>query len=521
METDFLVIGSGIAGLTFTLKALPYGNVSIITKKESTEANTNYAQGGIAAVFSARDSLELHIRDTLQTGGGLSKEEPVRIMVEEGPGLVTELSKLGTEFNNKDGKFELGMEAGHSERRIVHAKDATGKEVENTLVETVKARGADLFENYLAIDLILKDSYCIGAWCLDVEKENIFPFFSKTTLIASGGVGEIYLHTTNPSIATGDGIAMAYRAGARIANLEFVQFHPTSFYGKKIGSRTLLLSEAIRGEGGLLKTQDGQTFMKKYDPRAELAPRDIVARAIDNELKERGEDYVLLDVTHLSANLIKDKFPNVYEVCLSLGVDPLKEAIPVVPTAHYECGGILTDINGQTDINGLYAAGETTYVGVHGANRLASNSLLESIVFAKRAALSAVKTLKNIQYPALDYAVETKRAQPLQENIISDYRLKLKKIMWNCVGIVRSNKKLKEAKTKVLQYKKKIEKLYNTHFPTLPLVELRNMLTCASLIIECALWRKESRGLHFNIDYPKRDDLHYKKDTIIKIKEDL
>ncbi|MDI6839589.1 MAG: L-aspartate oxidase [bacterium] len=517
METDFLVIGSGIAGLTFAIKVSAYGDTAVITKKESTETNTNYAQGGIAAALSSHDSIELHIRDTLNAGNGLCKKEAVRIMANEGPRLVVELSELGVEFTkDKDDNFDLGMEGGHSERRIVHAKDATGAAIETTLVRVAKDKGIKLFDNWLAIDLILKNNRCIGVWVFDVEKGDVFPFFSKATLIATGGIGAIYLHTTNPSIATGDGIAMAYRAGAKIANMEFVQFHPTSFYGKRIGDRALLLSEAIRGEGGILKTKDGHSFMEKYNSRKELAPRDIVARAIHKELKESGDEYVLLDITHIPEKRIKERFPTIYEVCLSFGIDISKEPIPVVPAAHYECGGILIDISGLTNIPCLYAAGESACVGVHGANRLASNSLLESLVFAHRAANAACKSLENVEYPKLH-----KFAQPeklCESSIILDYLLQIKRIMWSHVGIVRDDNGLKLARSEVLKYKLEIENLYNTHKLTLPLVELRNVATVASIVIECALWRKESRGLHFNINWPEKDDIHYRKDTIVEKK---
>ena len=369
-ETDFLVIGSGIAGLWFSLKASQYGNVIVVTKKERSESNTNYAQGGIAAAVGKNDSIELHYEDTLRTGGGLSHPEAVRIMVEEAPRLVKELMGIGIEFSRKEREFDLGREGGHSRRRIVHAKDYTGASIERGLILTLrKTQRVKILENAFALDLIMDHQRCKGTWIF--QKGEIFPILAKTTLLATGGMGQIYLHTTNPRIATGDGVAMAYRAGAKIANMEFIQFHPTSLYGHKMDDRAFLISEAVRGEGGILKTLDGKTFMEKYDERGCLAPRDIVARAIDAELKRRGEDYVLLDLSSLSPSSIKSKFPMIYETCLKMGIDITTQPIPVVPAAHYMCGGILTNVWGETSIPGLFSAGECACTGVHGANRLA------------------------------------------------------------------------------------------------------------------------------------------------------
>jgi L-aspartate oxidase len=518
MESDFLIVGSGIAGLTFAIDVVNYGSVAVITKKETAETNTNYAQGGIAAAISFSDSIESHIQDTLSVGEGLSKFEAVKLIANEAPSVINELSELGVKFTkDSKGKFDLGQEGGHSARRIVHTKDMTGKEIESTLIKVAKQRGVNLFEDYIGIDLILKNNRCIGVWVLDEKKDTIFPFFGKIVLLATGGIGNIYLHTTNPSIATGDGIAMAYRAGIPIVNMEFVQFHPTSFYKKKIGNRALLLSEAIRGEGGIIKTQDGYPFMKKYDARGDLAPRDIVARAIHLELKSRGEEFVLLDVTHLPQEKIKNRFPNIYEACCSLGVNPLTQPIPVVPAAHYLCGGIGVNIDGKTNIQGVFAVGECACTGVHGANRLASNSLLESIVFAHRAAKCSINEIRKID-PLLPHKFPSQSRKDICDSSkISEYLFKIKKLMWNKVGIVRNNRELKEAKEIMSKYKREIEHLYNTHRLTSPLIELRNIVTTGLLIIECAIRRKESRGLHYNIDYPAKDDLHYKKDTILKI----
>ena len=522
-----MVIGSGVAGLTFALDTRNYGRVAIITKKESNETNTNYAQGGIAAAIAPSDSIESHIQDTLLTGEGLCNPDAVKLMATEAPQVIEELSKLGVGFTKSRGaKFDLGREGGHSARRIVHTKDATGEAIETTLIKRAQERGVDLFENWLAVDLILEDDRCIGVWVFDTDENKILPFFAKSILIATGGIGSIYLHTTNPRIATGDGIAMAYRVGTPIANMEFVQFHPTSFYGKKIDGRALLLSEAVRGEGGVLKTKDGNAFMEKYDSRKELAPRDIVARAIHSKLRKRSDNYVLLDITGLGSRKILDKFPNIYNACLNFSIDPIKEPIPVVPAAHYTCGGIVVDIDGKTNIPGLYATGESACTGVHGANRLASNSLLESIIFAHRAAKTAIgdskiriskieRLEKNLQSSNLK-SFNLLEKESCEERVISDYLLKIRKLMWEQVGIVRNDKELQEAENKILKYKSDIEKIYETHKISFQLIELRNAVTTASLVIECALKRKESRGLHFNLDHPEKDELHYKRDTILK-----
>ncbi|MDD5529690.1 MAG: L-aspartate oxidase [bacterium] len=517
METDFLVIGSGIAGLAFAVESAAYGKVTIITKKGRSEANTNYAQGGIAAAIDSNDSIEYHIKDTLNTGAGLCNEKAVRIMVTEAPSIIKRLCELGVDFTKaKNGKLDLGMEGGHSMRRIVHTKDATGAQIENSLLHNTSSEGITLLEDWIAIDLILKDGKCIGVWALDEKNNKIFSIFSKIILIATGGAGSVYLHTTNPSIATGDGISMGYRAGATIANMEFVQFHPTTFYGKKIGERALLLSEAIRGEGGILKTSKGNTFMEKYDARKELACRDIVARAIHFELKNTDTDYVLLDVTHLGEKFV-NKFPNIYNSCLSLGLDPLKEPIPVVPAAHYLCGGILTDLDGKTNIPNLYVAGESACTGVHGANRLASNSLLESIVFGFRAAKSAIGEIKKIH---LENSTSTSIKNNLNSsicdnNIISEYLSDIRFIMWEKVGIVRNTKDLEDALSKISQYKIEIDALYEKHAISYALVELRNVVNTALLITKCAIMRKESRGLHYVLDYLAKDDILYNRDTVI------
>ena len=536
IKTDFLVIGSGIGGLSFALKVCELGSVVIVTKKQDSESNTNYAQGGIASVLSRDDSFKLHIEDTLKAGCGLCNPEVVRKVVEAGPGCIQELIKTGVQFTHQKGKedqFDLGLEGGHSRNRVVHAADLTGREVENSLLNAVKSKpNVKILEDHQVIDLItqhhLKEQkqkpdekiQCWGAYVMDNDHNQVITCLSKITLLATGGTGRVYVHTTNPSIATGDGLAMAYRAGAQVANLEFIQFHPTALYHEK--SDSFLVSEAVRGEGGILRLQNGEAFMEKYHPRKELAPRDVVARAIDFELKKRGNPCVYLDVTHLDQKFIKLRFPNIYGKCLSLGLDITRDWIPVVPAAHYICGGVVTDSEGKTDIENLFACGEVTCTGMHGANRLASNSLLEAVAFANFSADSAKRkffSLRDFTFPSIPpWSLEGVFDQQ-EWVIISHNREWIQKFMWDYVGIVRSDRRLLQAQKRIAILLDEITDFYKINPVTYDVIELRNVATVAKLIIECALIRKESRGLHYNVDHPKTDDDNWLKDTILKSEE--
>jgi L-aspartate oxidase len=527
---DFLVLGSGIAGLFYALKVARHGTVAIITKKERAESNTNYAQGGVAAVMSKLDSFESHIQDTLATGGGLCHREAVEILVKEGPDRLRELIDLGVEFTRKEtGELDLGREGGHSVNRIVHARDLTGREIERALVSHVADHpNIQIFENHIAVELITEHHtvkkqqldrrtiHCWGAYVLNEREHRVDTFLAKVVLLATGGLGHVYLHTTNPLIATGDGVAMAYRAGAKIANMEFVQFHPTTLYNS--GSPAFLISEAVRGFGGILRTQDGEEFMQKYDPRKSLAPRDIVAYAIDTELKKRGEEYVLLDLRHLPADQVMAKFPHIYQTCLTkYKLDITKEPIPVVPAAHYACGGVVTDTEGRTTIHGLYASGEVSMTGVHGANRLASNSLLEGLVFSHRAAVHAEKFLREYSgtIPEILDWDDSGTFNSEEWVLIAHDRKEIQQIMWDYVGIVRSTLRLERALRRIRLIQEEVETFYKKTKVTEGLIELRNLAQCAMLIILCAMKRKESRGLHLTTDYRERNDAEFLHDTVI------
>jgi L-aspartate oxidase len=513
--SDVLVIGSGIAGLSFALKVADFAQVVLITKKGKAESNTNYAQSGIAAVFSPSDSFEKHVRDTLDCGDGLSKRNVVEKVVREGPARIQELVELGVRFS-KDaaGRLDLGMEGGHSSRRVVHAKDLTGREVESALLNAVAATPSiKLFENQVVINLVVERNCCLGCYALDTVNSVVRNFVSKITVLATGGIGRIYLYTTNPEIATGDGIAMAYRAGATVMNMEFTQFHPTYLYQPKEDS--FLISEALRGEGAVLIDKRRRQFMADYHPMKELAPRDIVARAIDQELKKSGDNYVLLDISYKDSKFVRSRFPGIYEKCLSFGIDITKTPIPVVPAAHYCCGGVRTTIDGQTDIQNLLAIGETACTGLHGANRLASNSLLEALVCSHFAAEKCQEILKRRPLLQAFSPWEPGNAVDIDEAVvITQNRDEIRHLMWNYVGIVRSNKRLSRAKKRITLLQEEINQYYWDFIITTDLIELRNMALVANLIIDSAIKRKESRGIHYSLDHPQKSA--HASDTLLK-----
>lgn len=525
---DYLVIGTGIAGLSYALKVARHGSVALITKKERAESNTNYAQGGVAAVMSQVDSFAMHVNDTLQTGMGLSHRDAVELMISEAPSRIQELIEIGTRFTRKEGGLDLGREGGHSANRIVHAADLTGREIERALLAAASANPAiTVFENHVAIELITEHHatrrsaprgdgiHCWGAFALNLDANRVDTFLASVIMLSTGGLGQVYLHTTNPPIATGDGVAMARRAGAALANLEFIQFHPTTLYNS--GSPSFLISEAVRGFGGVLKTADGQEFMHRYDARKSLAPRDVVARAIDTELKRRGDDFVYLDLRHLDSAAVREHFPNIEATCRTkYKLDITSEPIPVVPAAHYSCGGVITDVDGRTSIHGLYAAGEVAMTGVHGANRLASNSLLEALVFSDRAADDAPRYVARAgEIPPIQEWDDSGTFNAEEWVLIAHNRKEIQQIMWDYVGIVRSNHRLERALRRVELIHREIEDFYKKTKVTEPLIELRNLALCALMIIQCAQARRESRGLHFTTDYPQRDDTRFLRDTVL------
>lgn len=525
-KIDFLVLGGGAAGLSFALHAADHGSVLVLTKRQRFEGSTHYAQGGVAAVLGPDDDFALHIEDTLVAGAGLCKREAVEVTVREGPDRIRWLQSLGIELDRESpeegpDRLHLTREGGHSRRRVAHAKDTSGREVERTLLAAAEAKGIRIVEDVVAIDLITTGKLglagpnaALGAYVLDRASGDISTIEAGITVLATGGGGKVYLYTSNPDVATGDGVAMAYRAGAAIANMEFFQFHPTCLFHPQ--AKSFLISEALRGEGGILRNAAGEPFMSRYDPRKELAPRDIVARAIDAETKRRGDDCAFLDMSHLPKGFLVEHFPNIYSTCKEFGIDMAVQPIPVVPAAHYMCGGVLTDLEGRTTIPRLYAAGETSCTGLHGANRLASNSLLEALVFGHRAALNAIK--ERGAAPAARAAIpdwNSGHALDPEEGVVVAHNWdEVRRLMWNYVGIVRAEKRLERARTRVRMLRAEIRDYYWQYKMAPDLIELRNLADMAMLIVECALRRKESRGLHYLLDHPKPDDA-WLKDTVV------
>jgi L-aspartate oxidase len=526
MQTDFLVIGSGIAGLTFALKVsqdCPDKKITVITKTISDETNTKYAQGGVAAVWDEdQDNFNKHIEDTLIAGDGLCNEHVVNIVVKEGPERVREIIEWGARFDKEpDGDYALGKEGGHSEFRILHYKDVTGKEMERALLEAVKKKpNVEVINHCFVVDLITQhhlgylvtkstpDVECYGVYTLNLETSKVEKILASVTLLATGGNGQIYRTTTNPIIATGDGVAMVYRAKGRIENMEFIQFHPTALYQPGAKGQSFLITEAVRGDGGILRNKSGEAFMERYDSRKDLAPRDIVARAIDSEMKINGTEHVWLDCRHMDQEKFLRHFPNIYEKCKSLGIDVKKDMIPVSPAAHYSCGGIKTDEWARTSIKNLYAAGECASTGLHGANRLASNSLLEAMVFAHRAYLDSVKKITSLgiknEIPDWDAAGTS---APKEMILITQSLKELQLIMTDYIGIVRTNVRMERASRRLDLLHMETEDLYEKIELSPQLCELRNMITVSYLVVKCAQFRKESRGLHFNTDYPGKSEI--------------
>jgi L-aspartate oxidase len=529
-EYDFMVVGSGIAGLSFALKAVGHGSLAVVTKRKGADTNTAWAQGGIACVTSDEDSFELHVHDTLEAGAGLCDEAVVRTIVTEGPERIRELAELGLHFDEREisghRELDLGKEGGHSKRRVLHVQDVTGKEIEETLLRELarfQSGGIDLLENHMAVDLITAaklgfatEDRCLGVYVLDEKTGEVETIRSERIVLATGGCGKVYLYTTNPDIATGDGVAMAWRAGVEIANMEFIQFHPTCLFHPQ--AKSFLISEAVRGEGGILRNNRGEDFMKRYDGRGSLAPRDIVARAIDAEIKRSGAKCVFLDIWHRSPEFIRERFPHIYETCLRFGIDMSKQAIPVVPAAHYQCGGIKTDVNGATNLRGLYAIGEVACTGLHGANRLASNSLLEGLVVAHRAAASAVRTRSASKQKVPLPEWKSGNVQDVDELVVIYHNWdEIRRLMWDYVGIVRTDKRLQRASARLRNLQREIREFYWNFKVSVDLLELRNLATVAALIVDSALSRQESRGLHYTIDYPEIKDRQFQHETVLSL----
>ena len=532
IKKNFIVIGSGVAGLTFALKVCKFGSVGIITKEALEESATKYAQGGIASVMAQDDSFELHVQDTMETGRGICHEDFVHIACREGPARIRELIDLGAQFDLRGTEFDLGKEGGHSKRRILHAHDLTGWEIEKTLIEAINAeKNIEIFEYHMAIDLITRarldekiqpgslEDEALGLYVLNHKTNQVETMVGDVILLASGGAGKVYLYTSNPDTATGDGISVAYRAGAKIANMEFFQFHPTCLFHPT--AKSFLISETVRGEGGILRLENGDTFMEKYHELGCLAPRDVVARAIDHEMKKSGDDCVYLDVTHLEGYRIRERFPNIYQTCLKFGFDMSRELVPVVPAAHYMCGGLVVDTNGQTNIKRLFASGEVCFSGLHGANRLASNSLLEGLVLSHRAVDKAVKLFKESKNSPnqleLIPAWDPGSAVDSDESVVVSHNWdEIRRLMWNYVGIVRSDKRLKRAERRIQLLLEEIQEYYWNFKITKNTLELRNIAITAQLIIQGALTRNESRGLHYNLDHLDMDDENWKRDNVFQ-----
>ena len=528
--SDVLIIGSGVSGLSFALKVAAFARVTLVTKKNKADSATNLAQGGVAAVLSVEDSIADHVRDTLVSGDGLCHEDIVRIVTSEGPDRVRELMEFGVRFQKGEHgeEFDLGMEGGHSARRVAHASDLTGREIERALLAKIAVTpNIEVLENHLAVDLLVASKAlgqersngdrCLGAYVLDRTSGEIETRLAGMTVLCTGGCGKVYLYTTNPDIATGDGVAMAYRAGAAVANLEFIQFHPTCFFNRE--AKNFLISEAVRGEGGVLINQQGTPFMRQYDPRGDLATRDAVARGIDAEMKASGADCVYLDITHKPAKFLMQRFPNIYETCKRYGVDLTITPIPVVPAAHYMCGGVLVDEWGRTSIKNLLAFGETACTGLHGANRLASNSLLEAVVFAHRGALWLQQSISDIRKEPRIAVADWRAggAAALDEWVLVKHNWdQLRTLMWDYVGIVRRTKRLALMQTRLTWMLKEIKEHFHEYLLTPDLVELRNLAVVAELIVKSATLRQESRGLHYILDYPDKNDQGFLKDTVLR-----
>ncbi len=518
---DVVIVGTGAAGLTVALELADSVKIALISKGSIFEGSTRYAQGGIASVLDEiNDSVESHIQDTINAGAGLCHPDAVRFTIERSKAAIDWVIDQGVMFsrNETNDSYHLTREGGHTQRRVIHAADATGRAISETLVEKVRSHSnITLFENHLTVDLIVsqgEEKRCVGIYLLNKKTNAVIGLSAKFSVLATGGASKVYLYTSNPDSSTGDGIAMAWRAGCRVANMEFNQFHPTCLYHPK--AKSFLITEALRGEGAKLKLPDGSAFMHKFDPRKELAPRDIVARAIDYEMKRTGSDFVYLDISHKPADFIKGHFPTIYKRCLEFAIDMTKEPVPVVPAAHYTCGGIMTDLDGQTDLPNLFAVGETAFTGLHGANRMASNSLLECLVFSRAAAARILQGLAHEIHHVPLVPWDDSRVTGSEEGVLVTHNWdELRRVMWNYVGIVRSNKRLLLARERIKLLKREIDDYYRQYLINNDLIELRNLVNVAELIINSAMSRKESRGLHYTLDYPYKDDQAFLKDTIL------